>query len=355
MVEFLFLGACILKYNNNIIDMSSSPVVCPLCSRMIAENDKKSIECDGCVKWLHKRCAGISDELFKAVSNNPGEISWFCSLCKSGKNSQKPQHMDKVLSMLEDLKADNKVIKQQYDTIALKFEALNERLSENIKTLVATEISKVEANFDKLRVSMLNNDVVYSSKLKKLEHMENEIDKLHRAARRSDILISGIPIECKDLKSVFLDICKILKFQIDPIDIISCFRLGGKNHVVLVKIASVFKRDKLMKSYWAFSGLKLSQVRPALNIHSRIYFNDNLSPLMSVMFNYAKILKKTAVIKGFSIGNGFISIINANNDMFKLYSIEELKEAFSQNQQNSDAANVQVVDVTEVVSANPAT
>lgn len=144
-------------------------------------------------------------------------------------------------------------------------------------------------NIEKLRASILNNDAVYASKFEKLERMENEIDKLHRAARRNDILISGIPIEITDLQKTFLDICKVLKFKTDSLDIISCFRLGGKNNTILVKMSSVFKRDQLMKAYWSFGELKLSQVLPALKIHSRLYLNDNLSPLMSRMLNYAKI------------------------------------------------------------------
>lgn len=145
-------------------------------------------------------------------------------------------------------------------------------------------------NIEKLRASILNNDAVYASKFEKLERMENEIDKLHRAARRNDILISGIPIEITDLQKTFLDICKILKFKIDSLDIISkAAELGGKNNTILVKMSSVFKRDQLMKAYWSFGELKLSQVLPALKIHSRLYLNDNLSPLMSRMLNYAKI------------------------------------------------------------------
>lgn len=51
-------------------------VVCPICEETIED---ESIQCDGiCDSWLHRRCAGLSQQAFERASQS--DESFFCSL-----------------------------------------------------------------------------------------------------------------------------------------------------------------------------------------------------------------------------------------------------------------------------------
>lgn len=53
-------------------------VVCPICEETIED---ESIQCDGiCDSWLHRRCAGLSQQAFERASQS--DESFFCSLCR---------------------------------------------------------------------------------------------------------------------------------------------------------------------------------------------------------------------------------------------------------------------------------
>lgn len=316
--------------------------ICPICKQTVQDEDPNTIECDGCVRWLHRNCAGVKDSVFVAIAENPGLLSWFCSICTDQSKCLKPNQFDKLVEMINSTNAEIKSVKEQQAKIMNDLSSFASAISDSIMKEVSAQVA------DQIEMVKKSISISEASNLKKFEQMEGELDKFKRTARRNDILLSGIPIECTDLRTIFLNICKLLKFEIEPSDISSCFRLGGKNNIILVKIGSADKRDKLMKSYWAFGKLKLSQVLPALKIESRIFMNDNLSPLMSRMFNYAKVLKKNSVIKSFFVGNGFIRVMDANNVATKVFSVREFKEAFSENGQPTDAAHVPVLD-----AANP--
>ncbi|XP_073511675.1 histone-lysine N-methyltransferase 2B isoform X2 [Phyllobates terribilis] len=56
---------------------------CPICTRCYEENDyeSKMIQCVKCVKWVHSRCEGLSDEGYEILSNLPDSVVYTCPPC----------------------------------------------------------------------------------------------------------------------------------------------------------------------------------------------------------------------------------------------------------------------------------
>lgn len=343
-----------------IMGDTSSACTCPVCKLIINDEDPNSIECDGCVKWIHRKCAGVADSVFAAISEHPGQISWFCVKCVDESKNVKPNQFNKLMEMLnavrmasESTNAEMRSLKKQQAKLSKDFANFSSTISENIKKEVALEVGKVGDKIDKVKESVA---ILDDTNQKKLALIDKELDKFQRLARRNDILVNGIPASCTDLCKIFIDICKVFKCDIENSDISSCFRLGGKNNVILVKISSVQKRDHIMKSYRAFGMLKLSHVLPALKIESRIYLNDNMSPMMASMFKFAKFLRTSSFIMSFSIGNGFINVIDGNNVKKKFYSLLDLKNAFPRNNSTSysipEAEGINTDILVDAVASN---
>ena len=61
-------------------DKSGEVVVCVKCSKNVEED---SIECESCLKWEHRVCAGISKEEYEVLSSDlSANIMFFCSVCR---------------------------------------------------------------------------------------------------------------------------------------------------------------------------------------------------------------------------------------------------------------------------------
>lgn len=56
---------------------------CPICTRCYEENDyeSKMIQCVKCVKWVHSKCEGLSDEGYEILSNLPDSVVYTCPPC----------------------------------------------------------------------------------------------------------------------------------------------------------------------------------------------------------------------------------------------------------------------------------
>ena len=43
----------------------------------------KMLLCNGCNKWIHKKCANLTNEQYQKLQSEGNEETWYCSLCKS--------------------------------------------------------------------------------------------------------------------------------------------------------------------------------------------------------------------------------------------------------------------------------
>ena len=51
-----------------------------ICFKNVNKN-QKAIKCNTCLKWIHRKCNGISVKEYEALVNEPDEIPWLCILC----------------------------------------------------------------------------------------------------------------------------------------------------------------------------------------------------------------------------------------------------------------------------------
>lgn len=305
---------------------------CTVCKGVVDDSIHSSIECDSCFKWIHFKCSEMSADMFATVTANPGALSWFCSVCKDSGNRPTPGQFQKIITKLNNLesvvgatKLSIDVLKSQQDKLEMELLSLKKNIESNIRSLVQKEVAKVVSDLD-----LVNKSNAYN--LKKFNVFSAELDKLQRTDRRNDVLITGIPTSTLDLLKVIEDISRILKCNVVQSDIISCFRLGGKNKVILLKFYSTAKRDQFMKAYRHVSKekkLDLLDVIPGLNIKSRIYLSDNLTPLSSQLAFHARQLKKSSRINSYRVmSGGAISITDVKNVVTKFTSVEDFKCMF---------------------------
>ena len=39
--------------------------------------------CNGCDKWIHKKCVSLTNEKYHKLQSEGNEETWYCSSCKS--------------------------------------------------------------------------------------------------------------------------------------------------------------------------------------------------------------------------------------------------------------------------------
>ena len=86
--EFDFDLSDIIKRAINIAKQKQSVSIkpcnikdpCGICFKSVNKN-QKAIKCNTCLKWIHRKCNGISVQEYEALVNEPDEIPWLCILC----------------------------------------------------------------------------------------------------------------------------------------------------------------------------------------------------------------------------------------------------------------------------------
>jgi len=101
-----------------------------------------SAQCELCDVWFHSKCQGISDLMFKAMSDF-GELHWFCKGCRGG--------AEKLLAMVS--KMQTKVEKLEDELLRLHAESRAELVQavQDVRTelaVIAARVDKVERQTD---------------------------------------------------------------------------------------------------------------------------------------------------------------------------------------------------------------
>ena len=98
-------------------DLSTKDTICISCKKNAAKN---AIECVRCLKWEHKTCAHVSDDMYGVINNVPENVKLFCT-----------PHCAIISTILE--------VNIKFDNLEGKFcktlEDIQVQLSDQIKTL----------------------------------------------------------------------------------------------------------------------------------------------------------------------------------------------------------------------------
>ena len=54
---------------------------CSICEKRVYDN-QKSIQCNNCDLWVHKKCEGLSDDEFQKLVEEDDDIPWSCMICQ---------------------------------------------------------------------------------------------------------------------------------------------------------------------------------------------------------------------------------------------------------------------------------
>ncbi|KAJ8044753.1 Histone-lysine N-methyltransferase ATX3 [Holothuria leucospilota] len=74
---------CLLLILGGAIEVNPGPgFYCGVCSKLVKKRDK-AVECDGCVKWVHTRCASIDNAEYTLLQLSNPDDKWYCPNCSS--------------------------------------------------------------------------------------------------------------------------------------------------------------------------------------------------------------------------------------------------------------------------------
>ena len=59
--------------------------ICDICNVAITEGTDEALECDGCKKWVHRYCAGVSLTYFQVLADS--SKPFFCTCCSDANNN----------------------------------------------------------------------------------------------------------------------------------------------------------------------------------------------------------------------------------------------------------------------------
>lgn len=245
------------------------------------EKNAKFIKCGNCDLDYHISCAAkknpsLNETMLESINKSKGGMVFKCWSCL---DKPKPKTCENdISSKLSELEA---TIKKLSKTIS---EDIIEQLKD-IKSEVASCSLKVKAT-----------DTFVTSKI---QHLEHENNSLRRQINRSDIVVHGLSAEMTvdEMHNTLFEMGKVLDVEINHNDVNLCTYIRRKKSM-LVKFNSIYKRDMLMKKYFAYNELKLCQIYKKTKAESRVYLNDNLTPCASKL-NYLcrKLLKDKKITK----------------------------------------------------------
>src|SRR5208282_4555928 len=56
---------------------------CGHCLKVVSDQDS-GVMCDVCNIWFHSRCQGVTEVMYKALTQHAKELFWFCKDCRQG-------------------------------------------------------------------------------------------------------------------------------------------------------------------------------------------------------------------------------------------------------------------------------
>lgn len=126
---------------------------CPSCKKKVTQ---PSICCDGCEKWLHKRCSGVSEEEFKVLCKKGCTVQFHCISCKAI-----IQEIFKDLKSFKEAGESIRVYQKRLEDLEAKVAAKSDSVGVGEKVGVSTENLNVQEQLDtcKTEVTSCNEKV----------------------------------------------------------------------------------------------------------------------------------------------------------------------------------------------------
>ena len=122
-------------------DKSGEVVVCVKCSKNVVED---SIECESCLKWEHRVCAGISKEEYEVLSGDLStNIMFFCSVCRP-KVKLALKFFNEIEEKQKSMGERVKQLEEELKSLVIKISQLsNQSNTLNVSSMVSQNASAV--------------------------------------------------------------------------------------------------------------------------------------------------------------------------------------------------------------------
>ncbi|XP_046812617.1 uncharacterized protein LOC124421441 [Lucilia cuprina] len=237
-------------------------------------------------------------------------------------------------------------------------------------------LEQMNATFS-LKISELRSDIDFCHKNNKateskVSQLEIDNNVLHKRLNRCDIIATGMS-HSNNIMETIKSLGEFLDVTISDNDIQQCCFINKKGKI-LIKFNSVKKKDLLMEKYFKYGKLKLSDFvknddnnelcnendksmdvqestendsngqnvnrkqKPNIcDINSRVYLNDNLTPIERKLSYFCRKLKRTNKISKFQLLHNNIPKVkivmpDGSNKYFSFWECyEEFREDAQQN------------------------
>lgn len=218
---------------------SQSHSICKVCDKSVNSNHK-GILCEICEFWFHAECQGVSNQIYKLLSDKSSSIHWFCTGCNGA--------AARLYKMVCALQANqDKLIE---DVGQLSAEVANQNKS---ITDLSHEVKSIEA---KISTSLCNK---LDEKLKERDERQiRELNSIIFNLPESESDISDTRVN-DDKRSFYKLSHEILDVNVTDNDISRIVRLGAKRddgsaRPLLVSFTSADVKRQVMRNAFHLKG-----------------------------------------------------------------------------------------------------
>ncbi|KAI8125450.1 hypothetical protein FF38_08041 [Lucilia cuprina] len=259
----------------------STNLDCVICKAPITRKIN-CIECSICENNVHYTCATkissvYTTDMLNSIKKSAGALLFRCSTCMDKQNCN-----NNIVNKIDKLE-----------------ETVN-KLSDIITNNILSELKNIKEELTRCVEKANDTEALVKEKVQALM-LDNE--SIRRHIYRGDVIIRGVDANLikstDELYECIFKIAKTLDLELNHNDINFCTFIQNKTSI-LVKLNSVYKRDKLMHNYFISHNLQLSNIFETAK-DERIYINDHLSPLASKINFWCRKLIKADKIKKFRI------------------------------------------------------
>lgn len=292
---------------------------------------KRSLLCTTCDQWFHVECEAVTKEMFSMLDKNRN-LSYTCKECcerpptdATDSNAFKQEMRLEFASLQKTIRSLAIDIRKEQDVLKLKIDTVVNDIAD-IRAEFSNSVKLMRDEVDNCKKLITSNDDCTSKKINELE-LQNHL--LYFRSCRSEVVITGLSSSITNLNEAVIKLCNHFNVAINENEIAKAVYIKNKNSV-LVKFSEIKTRDKIMSEYFRSKSLTRSDIEGGTTT-TRVYMNDNYSPLVNRLLHVCWKLAKEKQIKRYSIFNREIpkvKIMMPTGDV-KMLNLQELIKFFN--------------------------
>lgn len=325
--------------------MGNATEECCKCKKKILARKNRGLQCNGtCKLYYCQPCAKISNESFDTLRSDPANLSWICPTCKgrrksiicgldtsqsipSSAPSGSKQHIaGKSSNNNENVTA----IAECRDFLTSKIEELNSVLEEirNDNKVLRNRVDNLERKFTTLE------SIVYE--------LEANADLSKRKALEKNLILKGIPASPnEDAVKIVKDVSAKMGLNIPNESIVRAVRINNKSGstkfvALLVSFVDSSTKSSLVDVFRQRQNVMLYDVleqfrRNSVHQNTRISIRDDLTKLQRDIFIQSKNAQAELNLKFAWMKNGEVFVRKTENskvhkissrfDLIKVYEL----------------------------------